>query len=476
MNIYGNGNRIMFPSNGAQATLTDKFIFEQVDPSAEDEDSDGDSYGQQINAGQHGFQQTSINTGLKPGKKTKGRVKIKMEFIENKLRRYTTFSKRKTGIMKKAYELSTLTGTQVMLLVASETGHVYTFATRKLQPIITSESGKALIQTCLNSPDPALGNSNSTGNVLEQRMNPSGFEETDLSCAVGDEEQAAKPGEAVFPGPAPPNPSPLVQTPVTPAPKPIIAREVAAATTPTTLEVTAMPGNSPKEVSLSDPSLMSAQTKLFTLTNSVLQSLKTSVAAESSESSTNGSNTVSSSLNTVTSITPGSIMQLPMIIPQGFHIQSTSHSVGQPVAVTQTPQGQGAVKASLSQVVSALHNQHAVSSSQTNNSGELNTPLPAGTPSAFNIMQGMTPGIVMYQTPQGVVYATPTQNTERTIFNFQQPATAISMTPAEQPSGQQIITIPVPVSLGGTPLLQLANPPSAESPKMGPPPVKKTKK
>ena len=49
--------------------------------------------------------------------------------------------------MKKAYELSTLTGTQVslvlqgvnvdtngilqvMLLVASETGHVYTFATR----------------------------------------------------------------------------------------------------------------------------------------------------------------------------------------------------------------------------------------------------------------------------------------------------------------------------------------------------------
>ncbi|KRZ77129.1 Serum response factor [Trichinella papuae] len=90
---------------------------------------------------------------LPNGKKTKGRVKIKMEFIDNKLRRYTTFSKRKTGIMKKAYELSTLTGTQVMLLVASETGHVYTFATKKLQPMITSEAGKALIQTCLNSSD-----------------------------------------------------------------------------------------------------------------------------------------------------------------------------------------------------------------------------------------------------------------------------------------------------------------------------------
>uniref|UniRef100_A0A8R1DPE1 Serum response factor homolog n=1 Tax=Caenorhabditis japonica TaxID=281687 RepID=A0A8R1DPE1_CAEJA len=93
------------------------------------------------------------STGLLPnGKKTKGRVKIKMEYISNKLRRYTTFSKRKTGIMKKAFELSTLTGTQVMLLVASETGHVYTYATKKLQPMISSDAGKAMIQTCLNAP------------------------------------------------------------------------------------------------------------------------------------------------------------------------------------------------------------------------------------------------------------------------------------------------------------------------------------
>ena len=46
----------------------------------------------------------------RPGKKTRGRVKVRMELIKNKLRRYTTFSKRKTGIMKKAYELATLTG------------------------------------------------------------------------------------------------------------------------------------------------------------------------------------------------------------------------------------------------------------------------------------------------------------------------------------------------------------------------------
>jgi hypothetical protein len=38
-------------------------------------------------------------------------------------------------------------------LVASETGHVYTFATPKLQPLITKPEGKNLIQQCLNSTD-----------------------------------------------------------------------------------------------------------------------------------------------------------------------------------------------------------------------------------------------------------------------------------------------------------------------------------
>lgn len=134
--------------------------------------------------GDDSFSQAQKKTPPPNGKKTKGRVKIKMEYIDNKLRRYTTFSKRKTGIMKKAYELSTLTGTQVMLLVASETGHVYTFATRKLQPMITSEAGKALIQTCLNSPDPPP-----SGVGGDQRMSATGFEETELTYNIGDDEQ-----------------------------------------------------------------------------------------------------------------------------------------------------------------------------------------------------------------------------------------------------------------------------------------------
>ena len=36
-----------------------------------------------------------------------------------------------------------------MVLVASETGHVYSFSTQKFQPILNSKPGRKLIQTCL---------------------------------------------------------------------------------------------------------------------------------------------------------------------------------------------------------------------------------------------------------------------------------------------------------------------------------------
>lgn len=49
-------------------------------------------------------------------------------------------------MLLQAYELSVLTGTQVLLLVVSETGLVYTFTTPKLQPLVTKAEGKNLIQ------------------------------------------------------------------------------------------------------------------------------------------------------------------------------------------------------------------------------------------------------------------------------------------------------------------------------------------
>ncbi|KAI0693434.1 SRF-type transcription factor (DNA-binding and dimerization domain)-domain-containing protein [Cerioporus squamosus] len=104
--------------------------------------------------------------------KKAGRRKIKIEFIQDKSRRHITFSKRKAGIMKKAYELSTLTGTQVLLLVVSETGLVYTFTTAKLQPLVTQPEGKNLIQACLNAPHGQLPSSMPVGAPINRTSMP----------------------------------------------------------------------------------------------------------------------------------------------------------------------------------------------------------------------------------------------------------------------------------------------------------------
>merc|ERR1712232_1464925 len=108
----------------------------------------------------------------KTPKKRGGRRKIKIEYIQNKSRRQITFSKRKAGLMKKAYELTTLTGTQALLLVASETGHVYTFATPKLQPFVTLPEGKNLIQSCLNAPEgPDMENHQELSGIPQEHNN-----------------------------------------------------------------------------------------------------------------------------------------------------------------------------------------------------------------------------------------------------------------------------------------------------------------
>lgn len=81
------------------------------------------------------------------GKTAKRKVNIKL--IANRTRRHVTFAKRRHGIMKKAYELSVLTGANVMLLILSKSGLVYTFTTPKLEPFIRDEEGKKLIRQCL---------------------------------------------------------------------------------------------------------------------------------------------------------------------------------------------------------------------------------------------------------------------------------------------------------------------------------------
>ncbi|PAA85069.1 hypothetical protein BOX15_Mlig000026g1, partial [Macrostomum lignano] len=131
-----------------------------------------------------------------PKKKSRGKQKIKIEFIQDKNRRFTTFSKRKTGLMKKAYELASLTGAHVLLLVASETGHVYTYTTEKLNNMVQSNNGKALIQACLSS-EKSLDGGGSGGGMM-----PSPGEAASPVGAGSGAPAAAMPAEPPPPPPA----------------------------------------------------------------------------------------------------------------------------------------------------------------------------------------------------------------------------------------------------------------------------------
>ncbi|KAK8694844.1 hypothetical protein V6N13_072388 [Hibiscus sabdariffa] len=60
-----------------------------------------------------------------------GRVKVQMKKIENKTYRHITFAKRKSGLVKKAYELSTLCDVELALLIFSPAGKLFLFDAKK---------------------------------------------------------------------------------------------------------------------------------------------------------------------------------------------------------------------------------------------------------------------------------------------------------------------------------------------------------
>nr|ABK21847.1 unknown [Picea sitchensis] len=57
-----------------------------------------------------------------------GKTKMEMKRIQNPSRRQVTFSKRKNGLLKKAFELSVLCDAEVALIIFSETGKISEFA------------------------------------------------------------------------------------------------------------------------------------------------------------------------------------------------------------------------------------------------------------------------------------------------------------------------------------------------------------
>ena len=62
------------------------------------------------------------------------RGKTEMRRIENAASRQVTFSKRRNGLLKKAYELSVLCDAEVALIIFSSRGKLYQFSSSRLIP------------------------------------------------------------------------------------------------------------------------------------------------------------------------------------------------------------------------------------------------------------------------------------------------------------------------------------------------------
>jgi hypothetical protein len=58
-----------------------------------------------------------------------GRGRVQLKRIENKISRQVTFSKRRTGLLKKAHEISVLCDAEVALIVFSTKGKLFEYST-----------------------------------------------------------------------------------------------------------------------------------------------------------------------------------------------------------------------------------------------------------------------------------------------------------------------------------------------------------
>ncbi|CAJ2671719.1 unnamed protein product [Trifolium pratense] len=73
---------------------------------------------------------------MSSGRKSRGRQKIEMKKITNESSMLVTFSKRRTGLFKKASELSTLCGANVALIIFSPSGKAFSFGHPNVDTVI----------------------------------------------------------------------------------------------------------------------------------------------------------------------------------------------------------------------------------------------------------------------------------------------------------------------------------------------------
>ncbi|MFS7949541.1 putative transcription factor MADS-type1 family [Helianthus anomalus] len=65
------------------------------------------------------------------------RGKVELKRIENTTSRQVTFTKRRNGLLKKAYELSVLCDAEVAMIIFSQKGKLYEFSSSKYVPLLS---------------------------------------------------------------------------------------------------------------------------------------------------------------------------------------------------------------------------------------------------------------------------------------------------------------------------------------------------
>nr|GMC65224.1 agamous-like MADS-box protein AGL61 [Ipomoea batatas] len=73
---------------------------------------------------------------------TRGRQRVPLARRENEVQRLVTFSKRRTGLFKKASEMSTLCGTEIAMVVFSPSGKAFSFGNPDMNRVLTKYFGE----------------------------------------------------------------------------------------------------------------------------------------------------------------------------------------------------------------------------------------------------------------------------------------------------------------------------------------------
>lgn len=98
------------------------------------------------------------------------RKKIQIKKIDNTTARQVTFSKRRRGLFKKAYELSTLCDAEIALIVFSATGKLFEYASSSMQQVLERHNQNPDNLCKMNQPSLELQLESSTYTMLSKEI------------------------------------------------------------------------------------------------------------------------------------------------------------------------------------------------------------------------------------------------------------------------------------------------------------------